>query len=57
MKAQFGVAADSGLPLKLITSAVNVSDISQTHALLHGNETAPRLSMLAGVENRLVAKH
>ena len=36
MKAHIGVDEDSGLLHTLTTTAANVSDISQTGALLHG---------------------
>ena len=39
MKAHIGVDADSGLTHTLVTTAANVSDITQAHALLHGDET------------------
>ena len=35
MKAQIGADKDSGLVHKVVTSAANVSDISQAPALLH----------------------
>ena len=38
MKAHIGVDKDSGLVHTLRTTAANVSDISQTPALLHGQE-------------------
>lgn len=38
MKAHLGVDADSGLAHSLSVTAANVSDIAQTHALLHGQE-------------------
>lgn len=40
MKAHIGVDKDSGLVHTLTTTAANVSDISQTPALLHGQESA-----------------
>ncbi len=40
MKAHIGVDKDSGLLHTLTTTAANVSDISQTPALLHGQENA-----------------
>lgn len=40
MKAHIGVDKDSGLVNTLRTTAANVSDISQTPALLHGQENA-----------------
>ena len=39
MKAHIGVDKDSGLVHTLTTTAANVSDISQTGALLHGQES------------------
>jgi transposase, IS5 family len=39
MKAHIGVDKDSGLVHTLSTTAANVSDISQTPALLHGQES------------------
>ena len=39
MKAHIGVDKDSGLVHTLTTTAANVSDISQTAALLHGQES------------------
>lgn len=38
MKAHVALDAQSGLVQRVIGTAANVSDISQTHALLHGNE-------------------
>jgi len=38
MKAHIGVDADSGLTHSLVATAANVSDVTQAHALLHGNE-------------------
>lgn len=40
MKAHVGVDAASGLVHTLIGTAGNVSDVTQAHALLHGDETA-----------------
>lgn len=40
MKAHIGVDADSGLVHSVVGTAAHVSDVSQTHALLHGKETA-----------------
>jgi IS5 family transposase len=40
LKAHIGVDKDSGLVHTLTTTAANVSDISQTPALLHGQESA-----------------
>lgn len=39
MKAHIGVDAASGLVHTLVGTAANVADVSQTHALLHGEET------------------
>ncbi|MCP3025293.1 IS5 family transposase [Cupriavidus basilensis] len=39
MKAHIGVDADSGLVHTVIGTAAHVSEISQAHSLLHGNET------------------
>lgn len=38
MKAHVAVDAQSGLVKRVVGTAVNVSDISQTHELLHGRE-------------------
>lgn len=38
MKAHLGVDVDSGLAHSVSVTAANVSDIAQTHALLHGQE-------------------
>ena len=38
MKAHIGVDADSGLTHTLVTTAANVADVTQAHALLHGQE-------------------
>jgi IS5 family transposase len=38
MKAHIGADASSGLVHTVVGTAANVSDISQTHALLHGEE-------------------
>ncbi len=40
MKAHVGVDAASGLVHTLIGTAGNVSDVTQSHALLHSDETA-----------------
>lgn len=40
MKAHFGVDAASGLVYMVIGTAGNVADVTQAHALLHGDETA-----------------
>jgi len=39
MKAHIGVDADSGLAHTVVTTAVNVNDVTQAHALLHAEET------------------
>jgi IS5 family transposase len=39
MKAHIGVDADSGLTHTVVTTAANASDVTQAHALLHGDET------------------
>jgi IS5 family transposase len=39
MKAHVGVDADSGLVHSVVGTAANVSDVTQAHALLHGEET------------------
>ena len=39
MKAHIGADADSGLVHTVVTTAANVSDVTQAHALLHGEET------------------
>lgn len=39
MKAHIGVDAKSGLIHTVVTTAANVSDVTQAHALLHGEET------------------
>ena len=39
MKAHVGVDAQSGLTHSLVTTAANVSDVSQTRSLIHGSET------------------
>jgi IS5 family transposase len=38
MKAHIGVDADSGLVHTLVTTPANVHDVTQAHALLHGQE-------------------
>ena len=53
MKAHIGVDADSGLVHTLVGTAANVSDVTQAHALLHGDETdALGDSGYQGVEKR-----
>jgi len=39
MKAHVGVDAESGLVHTVVGTAANVSDVTQAHALLHGEET------------------
>ena len=39
MKAHIGVDAESGLVRTVIGTAANVNDVTQGHALLHGEET------------------
>jgi len=39
MKAHIGTDADTGLVHTLVVTAANVADVTQTHALLHGQET------------------
>jgi IS5 family transposase len=39
MKAHNGVDADSGLAQTVVTTAANVTNVTHTHALLHGEET------------------
>jgi transposase, IS5 family len=39
MKAHIGVDADSGLIHTVVTTPANVSDVTQAHALLHGDES------------------
>lgn len=39
MKAHIGVDADHGMVHSLIGTAANVADVTQAHALLHGEET------------------
>ena len=38
LKAHIGVDRDSGLVHTVVTTAANVADVTQTHALLHGKE-------------------
>lgn len=53
MKAHIGVDASSGLVHTVVGTAANVSDISQTHALLHGQEkTVHADAGYLGVEKR-----
>ncbi len=39
MKAHIGVDLDSGLVYTVLTTPANVNDVTQAHALLHGQET------------------
>ncbi|MDF3886701.1 IS5 family transposase [Cupriavidus basilensis] len=39
MKAHIGVDADSGLVHAVVGTAANVNDVTQAHALVHGDET------------------
>ena len=39
MKAHIGADADSGLVHTVVGTAANVNDVTQAHALLHGEET------------------
>jgi IS5 family transposase len=60
MKAHLGVDAHSGLAHSLSVTAANVSDITQTSALLHGEEKAAFLdAAYVGVEKRpeIVSQH
>jgi IS5 family transposase len=60
MKAHIGVDAESGLVHTVEGTAANVSDISQTHALLHGEEkTVHADAGYIGVEKRaeIIAEH
>ena len=53
LKAHIGVDKESGLVHTLVTTAANVSDISQTPALLHGQEEEVWLDAgYVGVEKR-----
>lgn len=60
MKAHIGADASSGLVHSVAGTAANVSDISQTHALLHGQEkTVHADAGYTGVEKRaeILAEH
>jgi IS5 family transposase len=60
MKAHAGVDADSGLVHSVATTAANTHDVTQAHALLHGEETDVFAdSGYRGVEKReeIQAKH
>jgi transposase, IS5 family len=53
MKAHIGADRDSGLVHTVVSTAANVSDISQTSALLHGQETQVHADAgYLGVEKR-----
>jgi IS5 family transposase len=53
MKAHIGVDAASGLVHSVVGTAGNVSDVTQAHVLLHGDETAPLGDVgYQGVEKR-----
>jgi len=53
MKEHIGVDAESGLTHTVVTTAANVGDVTQAHALLHGNEiTAFGDAGYQGVEKR-----
>jgi IS5 family transposase len=41
MKAHIGVDTASGLVHTVVGTAGNVPDVTQAHALLHGDENAP----------------
>jgi IS5 family transposase len=60
MKAHIGADAESGLVHTVVGTAANVSDISQTHALLHGEEKTVHVDAgYIGVEKRaeIIAEH
>lgn len=58
MKTHIGVDAQSGLVHTVITTAANVSDVTQTHALLHGEEaTVYGDAGYQGVEKREENQH
>jgi IS5 family transposase len=60
MKAHIGADAASGLVHRVVGTAAHVSDLSQAHALLHGEEqTAHADAGYTGVEKRpeIVAQH
>jgi IS5 family transposase len=53
MKAHIGVDAESGLVHRVTGTAANVADITQTHALLHGEEKEAYLdAAYLGIEKR-----
>jgi IS5 family transposase len=51
MRAHIGVDADSGLVHTVVTTAANVNDVTQAHALLHGEEMHAKASIRAKVEH------
>jgi IS5 family transposase len=60
MKAHIGVDADSGLVHTVSSTAANVADIAQAHALLHGQEKSAHADAgYIGVEKReeITARH
>ena len=60
MKAHIGADAKSGLVHTVVGTAANVSDISQAHELLHGQEqSVPGDAGYIGVEKReqIIARH
>ena len=60
MKAHIGTDADSGLVHSVVTTAANAHDVTQSHALLHGQETEVFAdSGYRGVEKReeIQSKH
>lgn len=58
MKAHIGVDARSGLVHAVATTAANVSDVTQTHQLLHGGEVDVFADAgYVGVEKRTENKH
>jgi IS5 family transposase len=60
MKAHIGADASSGLVHTVVGTAANVSDISQTHELLHGEEKIVHADAgYIGVEKRaeIIARH
>jgi IS5 family transposase len=52
MKAHIGVDAASGLVRTVVGTSGSVSDVTQAHALLHGDETAALGVSYQGVEKR-----
>ena len=60
MKAHIGADSDSGLVHTVTATAANVADITETHALLHGEEKAAHAdAAYLGVEKReeIAARH